>query len=123
MWGLGLIISGMFYVIAGLMIAGKYDRSNLFNGFDQLRKKMINIVPGDFFVSRAFNFVWIILLPFEFLAMIFWWLGQDVYGNPAGLLDIFSRFSTGTVIAQWIAVLIVLWFFNRRIARHFLNEK
>jgi len=122
-WGLGLIISGIFYVISGLMLARNYDRSNIFDGFDQLRKKMINIVQGDLFVSRAFNFVWIILLPFEFLAMMFWWLGQDVYANPAGLLDIFSRFSTGTVIIQWIVVLIVLWIFNRKIAKHFFNEK
>ena len=63
-----------------------------------------------------FNYIWIILLPVEFIAMIIWWLGQDIVNDPAGLFDIFSEYSIGTVLFQWMILLIILKLFNNKMA-------
>lgn len=115
-WGLGLILSGSFYIIAGIIMAYKNKIKGIINSFNEIRKNVINIAPGDLRLPYLFNYIWIILLPVEFIAMIIWWLGQDIVNDPAGLFDIFSEYSIGTVLFQWLILLIILKLFNNKMA-------
>lgn len=114
-WGLGLILSGFFYIIAGIVIAGKNNKK-IIQGFDSLREGMINISSGDIRLPGLFNWIWLFLLPLEFAAMIIWWLGQDILTNPGGLTEFFAQFSSGTVLFQWFFLLFLLLVLNKKIS-------
>ena len=121
-WGLGLILSGSFYIIAGIIMTSKQKISGLIRSFDSVRNNIINIAKGDIKLPPAFNYIWIIVLPIEFIAMIVWWMGQDIITNPAGLIDIFSESSSGTVLFQWLIMLIILVMVNRLLVNGITRE-
>jgi len=104
-WGLGLMISGLFISQAVRMYgAGKFcdDHVN---------------VPGGLRAGWAYQFVITWLVPIEFVLMFGWWMFQaiTVY-DPEGWWNPVHVYSVGTCIAQWGAALALLLAFNRRIA-------
>lgn len=113
-WGIGLIISGLFFVFAALK-----------NGVLKFKKNFIDEdsdykVPNLYFVAcMSFNVVLGIVL-------IYWWMSQgysqypwfDQYGN----WNFFDVYSNATIITQWVIVLAVGIAINKFLYRKFVNN-
>ena len=105
-WGLGLMISGLFISVA----ATRYGQL-------RLRDELINTVPGGLHVGRIYGWVLKYLVPAEFVAMFGWWMYQSVaVYDAAGWWNPLRVYSLGTCLLQWGAALLLLRLFNRRLA-------
>ena len=105
-WGLGLMISGLFISVA----ATRYGQL-------RLRNELINTVPGGLHVGRIYGWVLKYLVPAEFVAMFGWWMYQSVaVYDAAGWWNPLRVYSLGTCLLQWGAALLLLRLFNRRLA-------
>jgi len=100
-WGVGLMLSGLFFALA----ARKF-------GVEKLRTEDINGEGSDIKVGRWWNFVISVLVPIEAIVLMVWWLWSAAKDNP-NWLDVFSSFSVGTVIVQWAIGLTALILYNR----------
>ena len=104
-WGLGLIISGMFFTFAAL----KY-------GVERMRTNLINAEGNDMAAGRWFNFIVAIIIPIEFVVLISWWSFQAVTSyDPAGWWNPFRTFSLGTCLFQWVVAIGIFVFLNNRL--------
>jgi neurotransmitter:Na+ symporter, NSS family len=105
-WGLALMISGLF-------IATAASRS----GLDRFRAQMIEGHPGTLRAGWLYAFTLKYLVPVEFALMFGWWIYQaaTVY-DPEGWWHPLHTFSVGTCLVQWGLALGLLLAFNRRIA-------
>lgn len=104
-WGLGLMVSGFFFVI-GLR---KY-------GIDRFRVEIIN-KNSHIKLNKTFNFIVKYLIPLEFLFMIVWWFYQSFMWEGKNAFSIFSQYSPVSTIFQWGIILIALLLFNKKIIR------
>ena len=106
-WGIALMISGLFISIA----ATTY-------GQERFRTEFINVLGSHINVGRIYGWILKYLVPAEFVAMFGWWMYQaaTVY-DPEGWWNPTRTFSVGTCVAQWSVALLLLLAFNRRIAR------
>jgi NSS family neurotransmitter:Na+ symporter len=111
-WGLALMISGLFIAQAVRMY-----------GAEKFSDDHVN-VPGGLKAGRAFRFVITWLVPIEFVLMFGWWMFQaaTVY-DPEGWWNPAHVYSVGTCVAQWGAALALLLVFNRRIAAASTREQ
>jgi NSS family neurotransmitter:Na+ symporter len=105
-WGVGLMLSGLFFGIAIL----KY-------GVDRFRKLYVNSEGSDITIGRWWNAA-MFLVVLEALVLLGWWLSQTISTEGwAASLDPFQRWSLGTFLLQWGVLFVLLLAFNRRIAR------
>jgi neurotransmitter:Na+ symporter, NSS family len=105
-WGLALMISGLFISIA----ATRY-------GLAQFRERLVNVHPGALRAGRLYAVTLKYLVPLEFVLMFGWWIYQaaTVY-DPEGWWNPLHTFSVGTCLLQWGMALALLLAFNRRLA-------
>jgi len=108
-WGLGLILSGIFVAFAAI----KY-------GVDKFRTELVNSEGNDIAAGTWFNFIVKILIPIEFVALLGWWFWQTIAGDPEGWWAPFKTYSLGTVLLQWVIALVVLiaagnWLYKRTV--------
>jgi NSS family neurotransmitter:Na+ symporter len=96
-WGLGLILSGIFVAFAAI----KY-------GVDKFRTELVNSEGNDIAAGAWFNFIVKIIIPIEFVALLGWWFWQTIAGDPEGWWAPFKTYSLGTVLLQWAIALVVL---------------
>ena len=102
-WGLGLLVSGLFIAIAAI----RY-------GADRFRKELINTPEERHPVGRWFVLVMTILIPLEFAALVVWWFYQVATTlDPEGWWNPFHTYSVGTAVFQWGLVIAVLLLLNR----------
>ncbi len=94
-WGVGLLLSGFFFTI----IATKLDKEQF-----PINKETL-----------LFKFFFYVLLPFEFLSMLVWWLWQAVQWYPQSWWNPFERFSLGTCLLQWTALIVVSIVFMKKV--------
>ncbi len=106
-WSLGLMISGMF-------IAGTAIRF----GVAKFRDQLVNTHVGGVQVGAWYGWCLRYFVPIQFIAMFGWWMYQSVavYETDAWW-DPFRRFSLGTCVLQWGAVLVALRIVNRHLER------
>ena len=105
-WGLGLMVSGLFISIA----ATRY-------GQERFRNELINVGTGTVHVGRIYGWVLKYLVPAEFAAMFGWWIYQSVaVYDAAEWWNPIRTYSLGTCLLQWGTALVLLRVFNRRIA-------
>jgi neurotransmitter:Na+ symporter, NSS family len=111
-WGLGLMISGLFISLA----ATRY-------GQERFRRELVNVEGNDFNAGRIYGFVLKYLIPAQFVVMFSWWLYQaaTVY-DPEGWWNPTHVYSIGTCLAQWSVAIAVLLMLNRRMARASVRE-
>jgi NSS family neurotransmitter:Na+ symporter len=111
-WGLALMISGLFISLA----ATRY-------GQERFRREMVNVEGNDFNVGRLYGFTLKYLIPIEFVLMFGWWMYQAaaVY-DPQGWWNPLHVFSIGTCLAQWGAGIALLLAFNKRLARASIRD-
>jgi NSS family neurotransmitter:Na+ symporter len=106
-WGVGLMVSGVFIAYAALAY-----------GVDRFRRECINGHGSDWQVGRWFNGVVAVVIPIEFAAMLGWWFFQSATRfDPDGWWNPFRVSSVGTCLAQWGLILGLLFVFNARLAR------
>lgn len=110
-WGLGLIISGLFFAIFVIRF-----------GVDKFRKTFVNIIEGDLKIGPWFNYIVKYLIPVEAFLLLSWWLYRSIGWNPEGWYNPFQADSLGTCIAQWMIALGLLFFLNGIIVQRLLKR-
>jgi NSS family neurotransmitter:Na+ symporter len=105
-WGVGLMISGLF-ISLGVTLSGSR----------RFREQSINLGAGRFRVGPLFEWVLKYLVPAEFVVMFSWWMYQAaVTYDPEGWWNPLHTFSVGTCLVQWGLVILLLLAFNRWMA-------
>ena len=105
-WGLALMISGLFMSLA---VTGY--------GQARFRAELVDLGPASGWVGQAFEWVLKYLVPVEFAAMFGWWTYQAVaVYDAAEWWNPLRVYSLGTCLLQWGAALLLLWLGNRRLA-------
>lgn len=102
-WGVGLMLSGLFFAIC----ASRF-------GLEKLRSEVVNADGCDLPIGRWWVVLVGVLIPIEAVSLMAWWLLQS---TDEGWLDPFQPFSTGTVLVQWALALILLMLANRWLGR------
>lgn len=110
-WGLGLLVSGSFFIFMVLKIGPK-----------RFREEIITDPEHKIKLGKAFDFLVKFLLPVQIIVMLVWWFWDSYQGDPENWLDIFSRGSVGTVLLQWSVALAVFILFNKLITRRFVES-
>lgn len=101
-WGVGLLISGMFFAYAA------YKK-----GLDDVRG-LIN--DGSYIaVGRWFN-ACVLAMPVIFTVIFGWWVGQAAAWYPRTWWNPLKTLSPGTMVVQWAVLLTVLILANNRLA-------
>ena len=98
-WGVGLMLSGLFFALAALKYGVRRFRENLING-----------PHSDIRIGRWWDFA-VRLVVAEAITLIVWWFWQ-VRGD-----DPWSQYGIGLMSAQWVATLGLLLALNRWMAR------
>lgn len=105
-WGLGLMVSGLFFVIAVVRYGVDKFRTEAINPFSNIK------------LNRGFNIIVKYVIPVEFVLMLGWWVYQSIGWTKEQVFSIFNEHSLGTTLFQWAVVLIVFILFNKRIVRY-----
>ncbi|MEM9552982.1 MAG: sodium-dependent transporter [Acidobacteriota bacterium] len=106
-WGVGLIVSGLFFAIAAFRF-----------GLERLRTDVINAEGCDLRIGRWWTLVIGIVVPLEAVVLLGWWLRD----RSEGWLDPLGVYSVGTVLVQWTIALVALLALNRWLARRSVGE-
>jgi NSS family neurotransmitter:Na+ symporter len=105
-WGVGLMLSGLFFAI----VASRF-------GLERLRTEVVNGPGCDLHVGRWWVVLLGVVVPVEAVTLMVWWLYQARSDDLKGWLDPFATFNVGTVLAQWAVAIVVLLLLNRWLAR------
>jgi neurotransmitter:Na+ symporter, NSS family len=105
-WGLGLIVSGSFFMIAVL----RY-------GVAKFRIEYVNTVLSNTPAGRWFELFLKYFIPVEAILLIAWWFFRSVKWNPAGWYNPFQTDSLGSCVIQWITAMAVLFSANTLLVR------
>lgn len=105
-WGVGLLVSGLFFGLAVLRF-----------GVDRFRQRFVNSAGSDVAIGRWWNAaVWLVTV--EALVLLGWWFSQTISEQGwAASLDPFVPWSLGTIVLQFVVVLALCIAFNRRLGR------
>ena len=105
-WGIGLMLSGLFFGFAVL----KY-------GVDRFRHEHVNSAGSDFTIGRWWS-VAMILVVLEALVLLVWWFSQSLSAEGlAASVNPFRSFSLGTIVLQWAVLLAICLGLNRWLGR------
>ena len=105
-WGLGLMISGLFVAVAVI----RY-------GPARFRQELIELEPSHVRLGRLYDWTITYLIPVQFAVMFGWWMYQAVVVyDPEAWWNPIRMYSVGTCVLQWGVVLVVLRLLNDRIA-------
>ena len=104
-WGVGLMLSGLFFAIA----ARKF-------GLEKLRTETVNGEGNDLPIGRWWVVLVGIVVPVEAVTLMIWWLYEARGWDVEGWLDPMGTFSVGTVLVQWAVAIIALLLLNRFLA-------
>lgn len=97
-WGVGLLISGVFFVFAVYK-----------NGIDNVRG-MIN-KSSWIHVGKWFNFC-VIAMPVIFVVVFGWWVGQAASWYPETWWNPLKKLSPATMVLQWALLLVLVIVLN-----------
>lgn len=109
-WGVGLILSGAFISFSII----KY-------GVDKFRTEVINGYGSDVKIGRWYNFVIGILVPIQVVVLISWWLISSI-GWDAEWWNPFHAENFGTVIFQWMLILVLFILLNKMMVNKLIGE-
>ncbi|SPN73434.1 Na -dependent transporters of the SNF family,Sodium:neurotransmitter symporter family [Chlamydia serpentis] len=107
-WGIALIVNGLIFIYA----AATY-------GLPKLRKEVINAVPGDLILNRAFDYTVKYLLPIEGVLLLGWYFYEGLFPKDGQWWNPFSLYSLGSLVLQWFLAFIILWKFNKKLYLRF----
>jgi NSS family neurotransmitter:Na+ symporter len=101
-WGVALMLSGLFFAIAVIV-----------HGVRRFREEQLNHGDSDIRIGAWWDVVVAGLVPLQAVVLLGWWLYQARGWDPTGWLDPIAESNVGTVLVQWAIVLIVLVAANR----------
>lgn len=104
-WGVGLLISGLFFALAARSF-----------GVERLRRQVV-AEGADLPIGRWWTFLIAVVVPVEAVVLIGWWLWSSYKADPGGWLDPFAAFSPGAVLVQSAVAIAALLAANRWLAR------
>lgn len=104
-WGVGLMVSGLFVAIAIL----RY-------GAERLRRDEINTEWNDLKIGRWWNWC-IALFPVMFIFIFGWWIVQSIGWYPDNWWNPLETYSPGSIFAQFILAIAIFMIFNRWFAQ------
>jgi neurotransmitter:Na+ symporter, NSS family len=104
-WGVGLMVSGLFIALATTMY-----------GQERFRNELVNTEGNDLRVGRFYEWILKYLVPVQFILMFSWWMYQAAGWDAEGWWNPLHAESVGTCLLQWGLVLALLFLFNRRLA-------
>lgn len=104
-WGVALMVAGLFFSIAVIV-----------HGVRRFREEQINHEHSNIRVGRWWDIVIGVLVPMQAVVLMVWWLYQAREWDPDWLNPL-KESNVGTVLLQWAAALGLLILFNRVIAR------
>lgn len=110
-WGVGLILSGAFISFSIIKFGVNKFRTEIINGFG-----------SDVKIGKWYNVLIGILIPFQVVVLIAWWLISSVSWDPEWW-NPFHSASAGTVLFQWVIVLIVFITANKLIVNLTLKDE
>jgi len=105
-WGVGLMLSGLFFALGARRF-----------GLERMRREVINGEGCDLRVGRWWSFVLKVVVPVEAVVLMVWWLRQAAVADPQSWWNPLQAESAGTVLAQWFLALAALLAANRWLAR------
>jgi NSS family neurotransmitter:Na+ symporter len=105
-WGLGLMLSGLFFALAARRA-----------GLERLRLETVADASADLPVGRWWSFLVGVVVPLEAVVLMVWWLWRVAEGDPARWLDPLGVENVGTVLVQWGVALAALLAANRWLVR------
>ena len=103
-WGVGLMVSGLFFILAIIIYGAK-----------SFRVQLINQIGNDVNVGKWFEYIVKYIIPLEFIVLIVWWFWQSVTWSPETWWNPLSTYSLGTCIFQWALVIILFTILNKKI--------
>ncbi len=106
-WGVALMLCGMFFAIAVIV-----------NGVTKFRQEQLNHEHSDIRVGKWWDIVIGVVVPLEALLLLGWWIYQVRGDSLRAWLDPISEANVGTMLFQWLIVLIVLIAANRFLTRN-----
>ncbi len=113
-WGIGLIISGLFFIFATLK-----------NGVLKFKKDYID-KDSDYKVPNLYFVTCMVFNVFLGLILIYWWMSQGYSDYPwfdeNGNWNVFDVYSNASIISQWAFVLIVGIVINKFLYKKFLRK-
>jgi NSS family neurotransmitter:Na+ symporter len=111
-WGMGLIVSGSFFLILVLKVGPK-----------KIREEIITHPEHKIRLGRWFDYLVKFILPLQLIAMLVWWFWDSYSSDPENWLNIFAMSSIGTVLFQWAVALAIFIVFNRILTKKlFINN-
>jgi len=111
-WGMGLIVSGAFFIFLVLKTGPK-----------KFREKIMPPSKSRFRLGKGFDFLVTFILPIQLIAMLGWWFWDSYSSNPENWYKVFSQTTLGTVLFQWTIALIVFLSFNKIISKKLSRKK
>ena len=113
-WGIGLVVSGMFIVFAVLRHGAKSFKHNFIDQDSDFK------VPNAYFVSCiGLNLALALVL-------IYWWMSQGYDAHPwfteSGSWNIQGIYSNATIVSQWGAVIIFGIIINNWLYKRFTSS-
>jgi len=105
-WGMGLIVSGAFFIFLVLKTGPK-----------KFREKIMPDSDSRFKLGKGFDFLVKFILPIQLIAMLGWWFWDSYSSDPGNWYKVFSQSTLGTVIFQWAVAIIVFLSFNKIISK------
>lgn len=100
-WGVGLMVSGLFFAIAVTTY-----------GVRRFREEQLNHADSRMHVGRWWDVVISVLVPIQAVVLMGWWLAQARGWDPRWLAP-FEEANVGTVLFQWAVVFVALLVGNR----------
>jgi NSS family neurotransmitter:Na+ symporter len=110
-WGVGLMLSGFFYTLAIIT-----------HGIRRFRQEHLNHEGSNIRIGAWWDVVIGVVVPLEALVLLVWWLVQAWSWDPKGWLSPFAQENVGTVLAQFVIVLVLLIAANRWMVRRTLGS-
>jgi NSS family neurotransmitter:Na+ symporter len=105
-WGVGLMLSGLFFALAARRF-----------GIEKLRTEVVNGEGADLRVGRWWSFLVGVVVPVEAVILMLWWLWEARGWDPEGWLHPFRAETVGTVLFQWLIALTLVFCLNRWMTR------
>lgn len=110
-WGLGLILSGAFFVFALWKI-----------GLQKFIGEWLQPANYEKAYRFIFRFLFYLIIPLEFMLMLGWWLWQSVQWYPKTWWNPLETFSLGTAVGQW-SVVVIAGIFLKTLMNRLLNRQ
>ena len=105
-WGLGLILSGAFFMAAVLK-----------NGVQNFVSDWLKPQRYQKLFLNIFRILFYFIIPLEFILMMGWWLVQSISWYPETWWNPFEKFSLGTAFFQWAVILVLGLLLNSKFVK------